>query len=678
MQYKKRRKEMPKQALNSQTSTARSVNAIRALAIDAIQKAGSGHPGLPLGAAPVGYALFAKVMRHNPKNPMWFNRDRYVQSAGHGSMLQYSLLHLSGYPLTMDDLKKHRQLHSKTPGHPEVHHTEGVETTTGPLGQGLATSVGMAIAEAHLAAKFNKPGFNVVDHYTYVIASDGDLMEGISAEASSLAGHLGLGKLVVLYDDNNISLDGPTKMSYTEDALKRYEAYGWHVQRIENNSSNDVDVIEQAIKFAQLETNRPSIISVRSTIGFGAPKAGTQKVHGSALGAEDAAKTKANLDIDWPEFTVPKDVAANYAKIGKAGAKFEADWNKLFAKYAKRYPELAAEFQRLLVGKLPTDYAKDLPSFKPGEKVATRKASQIVLNALAKKVPELMGGSADLAESNYTDLEGEKAIGAGDYAGRIVRFGVREHAMAAAANGMSLHGGLRPFVATFLIFSDYLRPALRLGALMEQPVIYPFTHDSVALGGDGPTHQPISQLTALRAIPNVTVIRPADANETVQAWVFALEHSDGPIAMALSRQNLPNLEVPKGAVAKGGYILADSKGKPDVILIATGSEVSISLEAKTELEKAGIKTRVVSMPSTQLFDKQSAKYKESVLPNAIRNRVAIEAGATLGWYKYVGLDGAIIGIDRFGASGEGDVLLKEFGFTAANIVKTVKNLQKRK
>jgi transketolase len=656
----------------------RSVNTIRALAIDAIQKAGSGHPGLPLGAAPVGYALFAKVMHHNPKNPMWFNRDRYVQSAGHGSMLQYSLLHLTGYPLTMDDLKKHRQLHSKTPGHPEVHHTEGVETTTGPLGQGLATAVGMALAEAHLAAKFNKPSFDVVDHHTYVIASDGDLMEGISAEASSLAGHLGLGKLIVLYDDNSISLDGPTKLSFSDDVLKRYEAYGWHTSRIENNSSNDVAVIEQAINNAKLETGRPSIISVRSTIGFGAPKGGTSKVHGSTLGAEDAAKTKANLDIDWPEFTVPKDVAANYAKVGKAGAKFEADWNKLFAKYAKKYPGLSSEFQRLLKGKLPADYAKDLPKFKVGEKLATRKASQLVLNALAKKVPELIGGSADLAESNYTDLEGERAIEAGDYSGRIVRFGVREHAMAAAANGMSLHGGLRPFVATFLIFSDYLRPALRLGALMEQPVIYPFTHDSVALGGDGPTHQPISQLTSLRSIPNVTVIRPADANETAQAWTFALEHDKGPIAMALSRQNLPNLEIPKGAVAKGGYILADSQGTPDVIVIATGSEVSISLEAKTLLDKAGVKTRVVSMPSTQLFDKQPAKYKESVLPSSVRNRVAVEAGATLGWYKYVGLDGAIIGLDRFGASGEGDELLKEFGFTAENIVKTAKSLKKQK
>ncbi len=669
---------MPKQAPKNQNSTTRSVNAIRALAIDAIQKSGSGHPGLPLGAAPMGYALFARAMRHNPKNPMWSNRDRYVQSAGHGSMLQYALLHLSGYSLTMDDIKKHRQLHSKTPGHPEVHHTEGVEMTTGPLGQGLATAVGMAIAEAHLAAKFNRPGFEIVDHYTYVIASDGDLMEGITAEGSSLAGHLGLGKLIVLYDDNSISLDGPTKMSFTEDVLKRYEAYGWHTQRIENNKSTDVDAVEAAISKAKVEKNRPSIISVRSTIGFGAPKAGTQKVHGAALGAEDAAKTKVNLEIDWPEFSVPKDVAADYAKISKAGAKAESDWNKLFAKYSKKYADLGAEFSRLLKGELPADYAKDLPTFKVGEKLATRKASQIVLNALAKKIPELVGGSADLAESNYTDLEGNKMIEAGDYSGRIVRFGVREHAMAAAANGMSLHGGLRPFVATFLIFSDYLRPALRLGALMEQPVIYPFTHDSVALGGDGPTHQPISQLTSLRSIPNVTVIRPADANETAQAWVFALGHTSGPTAMALSRQNLPNLDIPKGSVAKGGYILADSKGKPDVILIATGSEVSASLGAKTELDKAGIKTRVVSMPSTQLFDKQSAKYKESVLPNAVRNRVAVEAGATLGWYKYVGLDGAIIGLDRFGASGDGDELLKEFGFTAANIVKVVKGMRKRK
>ncbi|MGL4609647.1 MAG: transketolase [Trueperaceae bacterium] len=659
------------------TITTRSINAIRALAIDAIQKAGSGHPGLPLGAAPMGYTLFARAMRHNPKNPLWFNRDRYVQSAGHGSMLQYALLHLSGYPLTINDIKQHRQLHSKTPGHPEVHHTEGVETTTGPLGQGLATAVGMAIAEAHLAARFNQPDFAIVDHYTYVIASDGDLMEGITAEASSLAGHLKLGKLIVFYDDNSISLDGPTHMSFSEDVLKRYEAYGWHTQRVENDESNNIDALEAALNAAK-QDSRPSLISVRSTIGYGAPKAGTQKVHGSALGAEDAAKTKVALGIDWPEFTVPKDVTAHYANIAKAGAKAEAEWKQLLKEYTKTHKDLGKEFSRLLTGELPADYAKDVPGFKVGEKVATRKASQIVLNALAKKVPELMGGSADLAESTYTDLEGDKAIQAGDYGGRIVRFGVREHAMAAAANGMSLHGGLRPFVATFLIFSDYLRPALRLGALMEQPVIYPFTHDSVALGGDGPTHQPISQLTSLRLIPNVTVIRPADANETAQAWVFALEHTNGPIAMALSRQNLPNLAIPKGAVEKGGYILADSKGKPDVIVIATGSEVSASLEAKVTLDKAGIKTRVVSMPSTQLFDKQSPKYKESVLPSAIRRRVAVEAGATMGWYKYVGLDGVVIGLDRFGASGEGDELLKEFGFTAANIVKVVKGLKKKK
>jgi transketolase len=656
--------------------TTRSINAIRALAIDATSKAGSGHPGMPLGSAPMGYALYARFMNHNPQNPHWHNRDRYIQSAGHGSSLQYALLHLSGYDLPMKELENHRQWGSLTPGHPEVHHTAGVETTTGPLGQGMATSVGFAIAEAHLAAKFNQDGFAIVDHYTYVIASDGDLMEGISAEASSLAGHLGLGKLIVLYDDNDISLDGPTKMSFTEDVLARYEAYGWHVQRVADG--NDVEAISGAIELAKAETTRPSLISVKTIIGFGAPKQGTQKVHGAALNADDAKTTKANLGIDYPAFTVPKDVQAHYKEAAKRGAKTEADWNKLFKAYAKKHKSLAAEFERMIRGELPDGFEKDLPSFKVGEKIATRKASQNVLNALAKKVPELIGGSADLAESNYTDLEGEKQISKGDYLGRIIRFGVREHAMSAIANGIFLHGGLRPFVATFLIFSDYLRPALRLGALMNASVVYPFTHDSIALGGDGPTHQPISQLTALRAIPNVVTIRPADANETAQAWVYALKRKDGPTAFALSRQNLPNLDIPKGAVAKGGYILADSKGKPDLILIGTGSEVSKCLEAKPVLDKAGIKTRVVSMPSTNLFDKQNAKYKESVLPSNVKARVAVEAGATLGWYKYVGLDGTVIGIDHYGASADGDFLLDKFGFNTANIVKVAKRLRREK
>lgn len=654
----------------------RSVNTIRALAIDATSKAGSGHPGMPLGSAPMGYTLYARYMKHNPKNPHWHNRDRFIQSAGHGSSLQYALLHLSGYNLPMKELEHHRQWGSLTPGHPEVHHTDGVETTTGPLGQGLATAVGFALAEAHLAARFNRDGFKIVDHYTYVIASDGDFMEGISAEASSLAGHLGLGKLIVLYDDNDISLDGPTKMSFTEDVLARYEAYGWHVQRVADG--NDVEAISGAIELAKAESSKPSLISVKTIIGFGAPKQGTQKVHGAALNAEDAQKTKENLGIDWPAFTVPKDVQAHYKEIAKRGAQAEAEWHKRFKAYKKAHKALAAEYERIMAGELPEDFDKDLPAFKVGEKIATRKASQLVLNALAKKVPELVGGSADLAESNYTDLEGEKQMSKGDYTGRIVRFGVREHAMAAIANGMFLHGGLRPFVATFLIFSDYLRPALRLGALMNTAVIYPFTHDSIALGGDGPTHQPISQTLALRAIPNVVTFRPADANETAQAWVYALKHKTGPTAFALSRQNLPNLDIPKGAVEKGGYILANCKGKPDVILIGTGSEVSKCLEAKTILDKAGIKTRVVSMPSTNLFDQQSAKYKETVLPNSVKARVAVEAGASLGWYKYVGLDGAVIGIDQFGASADGDFLLDHFGFNAANIVKVAKGLKKRK
>lgn len=665
---------MTQTATRDTTLTERAVNTIRALAIDATQEAGSGHPGMPMGAAPMGYVLFKRIMRYNPKNPHWWNRDRYVQSAGHGSMLQYSLLHLTGFDLPMEELKRYRQWRSKTPGHPEVHLTPGVETTTGPLGQGLATAVGMALAEAHLAATYNRPGFEIFDHHTYVIASDGDLMEGVSAEASSLAGHLGLGKLIVLYDDNHVTIDGQTDIAFTEDVQKRYEAYGWHTSLVEDG--NDPEPIEQAVREAQGVTDRPSLIAVRSTIGYGAPdKAGTSAAHGSPLGEEEAAAAKKNLGIDWPAFTVPDDVLAHYREAAEDGERFEREWEERLETYKREHAEAWAQLERVMSDTLPEGLGDRVPRFQPGESTATRSASGKVLNALVKEVPQLLGGSADLAGSNKTELEGFGEIGRHDYSGRQINFGVREHGMAAISNGMSLHGGLRPFAATFLIFSDYLRPSLRLSALMEQPVAYVFTHDSIGLGGDGPTHQPIAALMALRAIPNMTVFRPADANETAQAWVYALEHKNGPVAFALSRQDLPVLDVPEGSVARGGYVLADSDGTPDIILIATGSEVYKCLEAKELLEGDGIKTRVISLPSFERFDDQDESYRESVLPKEVRARVAVEAGAKLGWQKYVGLDGMIIGLDRFGESAPGKRIMEELGFTAENIAATARKLR---
>ena len=651
----------------------RSLNAIRALTIDATQKAGSGHPGMPMGAAVMGYSLYRNVMRHNPKNPHWWNRDRYIQSAGHGSMLQYSLLHLSGYDMPMEELENYRQWESKTPGHPEVHHTPGIEMTTGPLGQGLATAAGFALAEAHLAANYNRPGHEIINHYTYVIASDGDIMEGVTAESASLAGHLGLGKLIVLYDDNLITLDAEADVSFTEDVLKRYEAYGWHTQRV-NDATNDPDAVEAALDNAKAETGRPSLIAVRTIIGYGAPEQGTSDVHGSPLGDEGAKKAKENLGIDWPAFTVPDDVQEHYGKAVSAGAEAEAQWNEKYEAYKKEFPDVAAELERVMANKLPENLANDLPNFETGSSVATRNASNKVLNALAKHAPEMIGGSADLSGSTKTDIDDGGIIQKGQYGGNNIYYGVREHAMAAAANGMVLHGGLRPFVGTFLIFSDYLRPSLRLGALMEAPVIYVLTHDSIGLGGDGPTHQPIASVMALRAIPNVQVFRPADGNETAQAWVCALENTKTPTALILSRQNLPNLEVPADSVEKGAYISADSDGAPDAILIATGSEVHKCLEAKEQLDSAGIKTRVVSMPCVERFEAQNKSYRDSVLPPNVKNRVAVEAGATQGWYKYVGLEGAVIGIDHYGASADGDLLMEKFGFSADNIAKTVQDL----
>jgi transketolase len=658
--------------ITRQSLETRAINAIRALTIDATQEAGSGHPGMPLGAAPMGYLLFTKFLKFNPANDRWVNRDVYIQSAGHGSMLQYSLLHLVGYDLPMEELKRYRRWKSKTPGHPEHFVTPGVEVTTGPLGQGISTAVGVALAEAHLGATYNRPGFNVIDHYTYVIASDGDLMEGVSSEASSLAGHWGLGKLIVLYDDNNVTIDGKTDIAFTEDVLGRYNAYGWHTQRVEDG--NDLKALEAAIHAARDETAKPSLIAVRTVIGYGAPnRQGTPKAHGSPLGEEEAQAAKAALGIDWPPFTVPDDVLEHYRQAVPRGAQLEAEWRELFERYKEAHPELAERLETALQGEVARDFEAILPRFPVGEKIATRKSSGKVLNLLAKELPQLIGGSADLAESNNTTLEGIPFLSRDDYTGRNIHFGVREHGMAAIANGLSLHGGLKPYVATFLIFSDYLRPSLRLAALMDQPVIYVFTHDSIGLGGDGPTHQPVSQLMALRAIPKLTVIRPADANETAQAWALAVTHKS-PVALALTRQDVPTLEIPEGSVQRGGYVLSDCEGTPEVILIGTGSEVHKCLEAKGLLEKEGTRVRVVSLPSFELFEAQDEAYRESVLPRAVRARVSVEAGATLGWHKYVGLDGATVGLDRFGESADGDEVMDKLGFNARNIADTARKL----
>ncbi len=651
--------------------TTRAINAIRALAIDATQAAGDGHPGMPLGAAPMGYVLFVDAMRHDPAEPRWPNRDRYVQSAGHGSMLQYALLHLTGYDLPMDELRRYRQWGSLTPGHPEHGHTVGVETTTGPLGQGIATAVGMAIAEAHLAARYNRPGLEVVDHRTYVIASDGDLMEGVSGEASSLAGHLGLGKLIVLYDDNRVSIDGATHITFSEDVLRRYEAYGWHVQRVEDG--NDVEALRSAVRAAEAETARPSIVAVRTVIGFGAPNlAGTSKVHGSPLGEEEARLAKESLGVDWPAFTVPDDVLAHMRAAGERGRAAREQWEELFARYEREHPREARELRAVFEGGDPDLSGLALPRFEPGGKVATRKASEASLNAVAAVVPSLIGGSADLAGSNFTDIAGERPLARGDMGGRIVRFGVREHAMGAIANGLALHG-LAPFVATFLVFSDYLRPALRLAALMRQGVIYVLTHDSIGLGGDGPTHQPVEHLMSLRAMPDLVVFRPADANETAQAWRIAAERRDGPTVLALTRQAVPTLAVPEGAVARGGYVLAEATGgEPRLVLVGTGSEVALCLRAREALEAEGVPTRVVSLPSFELFEAQDDAYRESVLPRALRARVTVEAGATLGWERYAGDLGETVGLDRFGASAPGDEVMSRLGFTAEAVVAAAK------
>jgi transketolase len=653
-----------------------SINTLRLLAVDAVQKANSGHPGAPLGCAPITYLLFNKLMKHNPSDSKWADRDRFVLSNGHASALLYGTLFLSGYGVTMDDLKSFRQWGSRTPGHPERGHLDGVEVTTGPLGQGIAMAVGMAIAEKHLAAIYNRPGFEVVDHHTFALLGDGDLMEGVSHEAASLAGTLGLGKLTFIYDDNLISLDGPTSLSYTEDALERFEAYHWHVQRVADG--NDLAAIEAAIAAAKAETGRPSIIAVRTVIGYGSPRAGSNKAHGEPLGAEGVAATK--KFFGFPEdqsFQVPEDALANWRKAVGRGAEFEAEWKKLFAGYAAAFPELAAEFERTQKSVLKAGWEKALPSFAPGKAQATRSAGGTVMNAIAEAVPELFGGAADLTSSTKTIFKPGVSFHE-DPAGRNVFFGVREFAMSAAVNGIAAHGGLIPFGSTFFVFSDYAKPAIRIAALMQTHSLFVFTHDSVAVGEDGPTHEPVEQLLGLRAIPGLTDLRPADANETAAAWRLALERK-GPSFFALSRQDLPVIDPAAqdiyAGVSKGAYVLVDA-AKPQVILIGTGAEVWPCVEAAKLLSADGIAARVVSFPSWKIFEEQSAEYKASVLPAGVP-KVSVEAGATLGWWKYVGLDGDVIGLDRFGASAPGPKVLAELGFSAENVAARAKKILTR-
>jgi len=655
-----------------------SINALRFLAVDAVEKANSGHPGAPLGDAPIAYLLFHKYMRHNPKHSKWTNRDRFVLSNGHASAMLYGVLHLTGYDLSIADLQQFRQYGSKTPGHPEYGDTDGVEVTTGPLGQGFAMAVGMAMAEKHLAAIYNRPGFDVVDHYTYGLCGDGDLMEGVSHEAASLAGTLGLGKLIFLYDDNLISLDGPTELSFTEDVLKRFEAYHWHVQIVEDG--NDLEGISNAIEAAQGVKDKPSLIAVRTVIGYGSPKAGTNKAHGEALGAEAVKQTKRNLG--WPEdktFYVPEDAAKNWLQAVDRGAKEESDWNALFANYKKSFPELAAEFERVQEGRLKDGWEQSLPQFPADSKpVATRTAGNTVMNAVVKYVPELLGGAADLSTSTKTVIKDSGNFHL-DPAGDNIFFGVREFGMCAAVNGMAAHGGIIPYGSTFFCFSDYAKPALRLAALMQIHSIFVFTHDSIGLGEDGPTHQPVEQLTMLRAVPHLTDFRPADANETSAVWGLALERK-GPSFMALSRQDLPLLDPVRQrvfeGVRRGAYIVEQGSDSPDLLIVGTGSELWPAIRAAEQLKKEGIVTRVVSMPSTHIFDEQSDSYKASIFPDHLP-KLAIEAGSTLGWWKYVGRDGDVIGLDRFGASAPGATALEKLGFGTDNVVARAKALVER-
>lgn len=684
-----------------------SINTIRALSIDAVQNANSGHPGLPLGAAPMAYVLWTRLLKHNPANPKWYDRDRFILSGGHGSMLLYSLLHLTGYDLSLDEIKNFRQWDSLTPGHPEHGLTPGVEVTTGPLGQGFANGVGFAIAEAFLAARYNRPGHEIVNHYTYALVTDGDLMEGVASEAASLAGHLKLGKMVYLYDDNKISLAGATHLTFSENVATRFEAYDWHVQRVEDG--NDLAAIFAALENARAETSRPSLIIVRTHIGFGSPhKQDTFEAHGSPLGVDEVKLTKKALGFpEEPTFFIPGEALEHLREALEKGRALESEWDAKFAAYAAAYPELGREFQMIMQGEKPEGWDADIPTFNADAKgLATRVAGGQVLNAIAKHLPNLIGGSADLDPSTMTALKGmgdfeSPEIAHGDtqgavggewsYAGRNIHYGVREHAMGSAANGMAMHGGILPFTATFFTFSDYMRPAIRLGALMGANVVYVFTHDSIALGEDGPTHQPVEHLAALRAIPNLTVIRPADANETAMAWRVAIEQKQNPTVLVFTRQNVPTLDrkeyAPAEGLMRGAYILADAPNDtpsaalgtgPDIILIASGSEVQLIAGAQKELAKEGIRARIVSMPSWELFDEQAQEYRDQIFPPEVKTRLAVEAGVAQGWSKYVGAQGDVLSVERFGASAPWQVLFEKYGFTVENVVAHAKQLLRAK
>jgi transketolase len=657
-----------------QTLETLCINSIRFLSIDAVEKAKSGHPGLPMGAAPMAFVLFDQFLKFNPKNPKWVDRDRFVLSAGHGCMLQYSLLHLTGYDsVKIEDIKNFRQFGSPTPGHPENFETAGVEVTTGPLGQGVGNGVGLAIAEAHLAARFNKPSHNIVDHYTYVILGDGCNMEGIASEAASLAGHLKLGKLIMMYDSNSISIDGSTDLAFTENVGKRYEAYGWHVTYVADGNE-DLDAIAKAIAECKSVTDKPSLIVVTTTIGFGSPKkAGTAGVHGAALGTDEVAATRANLGWEYAPFEVPADALARFRQAIDKGAKAEAEWNQRFAAYEKAYPTEAAEYKRIMAGELPEGWEKALEPVAEKE-TSTRLLSEACLNALSPVLPEFLGGSADLAHSNMTYVKGLADFQYGSYEGRNFRFGVREHAMGAIMNGMILHGGTIPYGATFLVFADYMRGAIRLSALSEVGVLYIMTHDSVMLGEDGPTHQPVETLASLRVIPNLLVLRPADAKETVGTYQVAIANRKRPSLMAFTRQNVKNLAGTSiEGTKKGGYIVVDAPN-PELIFIATGSELELAVKAAAILAGEGKAVRVVSMPSMELYNEQSDAYKESVLPKAVKKRVSVEAGSTFGWHKYVGSEGEVIGMDTFGASAPGPIVYEKFGFTVDNVVATARKV----
>lgn len=663
----------------SQNTEQLSINTIRTLAIDAIENANSGHPGLPMGAAPMAYTLWTDFMTHNPKNSKWFNRDRFVLSAGHGSMLLYGLLHLSGYDVTIDDLKSFRQWNSRTPGHPEVHHTDGVEATTGPLGQGIAMSVGMAMAEAHLASLYNKDDINIIDHHTYALISDGDLMEGISHESASLAGHLGLGKLIALYDSNDISLDGDLDRAFSDDTESRFKAYGWQVIRVEDG--NDLKEIRNAIKEAKENTEQPTLIEVKTVIGYGSPnKSASAASHGAPLGEDEVKLTKEYYKWTHDDFHVPEEVYADFnEKIEKDGADAEDNWKELFASYKEKYPESAQELELAMKGELPENWNENLPVYEAGkDSAATRATSGEVLNEISKAVPYFFGGSADLAGSNKTTVKNNEDFSLNNYAGKNIWFGVREFAMAAATNGMALHGGLKVYAGTFFVFSDYMRPAIRLSAIMNAPVTYVFTHDSIAVGEDGPTHEPIEQLASLRAMPGLSLIRPADGNEVQAAWRLTLESNDKPTALVLTRQGLPTLEGTKEnayeGVKKGAYVVSKAdKETPDALLLATGSEVQLAVKAKDALQEKGIDVNVISMPSWDRFNGQDQAYKnEVILPN-VKNRVAIEMASPFGWERYVGENGKVIGIETFGASAKGDKVIEEYGFTVENVVKQVES-----